>query len=146
MKGQRGSALVTVVGLSIVLTLAAGGLLSTAAISQGEEDMTWERTRCFHDLESGLMLGTNWLKNAPNWTAFTDFNFDLDVVVPADSHNGCAVTVSVINTSADTKTIEARHVDGGNSMGLSWKVTTDNTSLPRNVFASDWQKIAGGGP
>lgn len=66
MVGERGSILAGVMGISIVMALAAGGLLIIASNSSNDEDMAFRRAGCYLDAESGLMMGVAWLKNYQN--------------------------------------------------------------------------------
>lgn len=141
---ERGSALVTVLGISAILTLAAGGLLATSAMSQSDEDNAWKRVRCFHDLESSMMLGTRWLRQVADWSAFPPFTQEFSL------QNHCGEITMTVRHSADPniKTVEARYEGGANTIRLAWDVTTPLPVAPpdRPVRIVNWRKLDGGGP
>jgi Tfp pilus assembly protein PilX len=142
LRSQQGSVLVTVLGLSIALSLAAGSLLLVAANSQNTEDMAFQRQRCFNDAESGLMLGAAWLKRVPSngtvittdqhWTGpgntLTLFNnFPMD--------NGSSLTLTLrdnVPNGQQTKTIVSKAVLGDVNFQLSWDVWAATTGGPSN--------------
>jgi hypothetical protein len=120
-----------------------------AGASQNEEISTWQRLRCSNDAESGLMLGTAWLRystpagsldpskiqNPQGWAGnhqnlYTSRAFD----------NQCLVTVNVQDNAAlglpppaGPKRVIATATGGGESVQMSWDVTV----APGPALASD---------
>jgi hypothetical protein len=140
---QKGSALVTVLGISAILTLAAGGLLAVSSMSQTEEDNAWIRERCFQDLESGMMLGTRWLRQIADWDAFAPLTQDFSL------SNHCGQFRVEIRRNLDRPgimTVEARRAVGTDTIHLAWDVSASSTTLPRTVSIDNWRKLTGGGP
>jgi hypothetical protein len=142
-KIQRGSILVTVIGLSILLVMGASTLLLVAGSAQNEESSTWQRVRCSNDAESGLMLGTAWLRvragnsvnpiqNNQGWPGNLQ-----SLYVSRAFDNQCLVTVNVKDNApavapAGPKRVIATAVGGGETVQMSWDVTA-----PGGPLASD---------
>lgn len=133
---EQGSVLVTVLGLSIAMSLAAGSILLVAGNAQNDEDQEFLRQRCFNDAESGLMIGAAWMKYRANARTFITTNQGWTgnaTTLFADSlyENGSRVTVTLSDNTQNgqpTKTVSSRAVLGTLSLQFSWDIgaSTDN--------------------
>jgi hypothetical protein len=63
--GQRGSVLVAVMGISLILTAAAAGYLAIGASAGGANAANYRLTQTRLAAESGLVLGIRWFKQYP---------------------------------------------------------------------------------
>lgn len=119
MVNQKGSLLVTALAISIVMTLAGGTLLMSVGSALAGEGESLQRTRCLYDAESGLQLGTGWLRRqATPWGVALGRNLLLDM--PLD--NGCRVTVDLQDTgNPEVKTLTSEAVSGATRVQLTWE-------------------------
>lgn len=146
MVNQRGSVLVGVLGISIVLTMAAGSLLMVAANSRSDEDQAFQRAACYLDAESGLQMGAEWLRTYQGATNADDIiktnqGWAGKVLVPGTVfENGSAVTVTV-SDMAGGKTLTSRAVRGTEAAQFSWDVGVDagGTLARPNLALKNWR-------
>lgn len=150
MVTERGSILAGVLGISIVMAMAAGSLLIVASNSANDEDRAFLRARCYLDAESGLMTGVAWLRNNQNpdsktvietnqtWTANTKILLT-DVLF----ENNSLVTVTLTDHSS-YKTVTAKAVQGSEMAQFSWDVGIDvtppaGTNTAPKLSLKDWR-------
>jgi hypothetical protein len=62
MKGQRGSILIGVLAMSLIMTVAAGGMMFVAANSGNDEQGSAENLTLHYTAESGIYLGLKWIR------------------------------------------------------------------------------------
>jgi hypothetical protein len=132
MVDQRGSILVAVVALSVVLALAAGSLMMVVGNSQFDEDSAYRRQQCLNDAESGLMMGVGWLRYSSADTLFVNTfrgwaGNSVILFQNMDFDNGSKVTVSVTDNAPAApgfglKTVVSSAVNGSEMTQLSLDV------------------------
>jgi len=62
MKNQRGSILIGVLAMSLIMTVAAGGLLFVASNSGNDEQRSAEDVTLHYAAESAIYLGLRWIR------------------------------------------------------------------------------------
>lgn len=88
MSGQRGSALVGTIALSLVLTISAAGFILVTGNGQGTEKEGLNELQLFNAAESGLLMGARWLR--ANTPAEIDGFADPSIRVLTTGMNGFA--------------------------------------------------------
>ncbi|MDB5050483.1 MAG: hypothetical protein JWO30_3554 [Fibrobacteres bacterium] len=127
---QKGSVLVAVLGLSIIMSMAAASLMLVGGNSRNDEDNTYRRMGCANDAESGLMMGVGWLRKKgvnfigtnQGWLGSSQILF-----TNAAFENGSLVTVTVVDNApaiapSAPKTVISRAVHGSETVQYSWDV------------------------
>ncbi|MDB5103251.1 MAG: hypothetical protein JWP91_940 [Fibrobacteres bacterium] len=151
---QKGSVLVMVLGLSMAMSMAAASLMWVAGNSINGEDASFRRMQCYNDAESGLLIGTGWLRNHPNsvniistnqisWTAGGQ------VIFSGALENGSSVTVKVIDNAPAAppnapKTVAATAVKGDITLQLRCDVDIRPgapAGTPPNLSLTNWQLL-----
>ncbi|MEO7423967.1 MAG: hypothetical protein ABI036_02205 [Fibrobacteria bacterium] len=148
-RGEQGSVLVAVLGLSIIMSMAAASLILVAGNSRNDEDNTLQRLRCRYDAESGLMLGAGWLRNRPNHGTFITLNngwvpTDYKMIYWYTLDNGSWVTVSVLDSGRagsppGFKVVTSIAKLGTDSVRLSWDIGYDATAAKMTM--SRWREF-----
>jgi Tfp pilus assembly protein PilX len=64
---ERGSTLVTVVAFAGILAIAICGFLGVARTMTNQENIEMNDDKAFLAAESGLFIGTRWLRDTSNW-------------------------------------------------------------------------------
>jgi hypothetical protein len=146
LRGEQGSVLVAVLGLSIVMSMAAASLILVAGNSRNDEDNALQRLRCRYDAESGLLMGARWLRNHPNYDLFITQNqgwvpTDYRMVYQFPLDNGAFVTVSVLDSGRASppgfKVVTSIARLGTDSVRLSWDIGYDATATKMTM--SRWR-------
>ncbi|MBN2035123.1 MAG: hypothetical protein JW768_00140 [Chitinispirillaceae bacterium] len=140
-QNNKGSILVAVVAFITVMTIAMGGFLGVAKNVVSQETMELNDDRAFLAAESGLLIGTNWLRESNNWLNYRNTGYHGNVY--SGIINGYSITVTV--SKEPSGELRIRSITSGGQLpyakSLSWTVTEAHWNDP-GVFIND---IAGGG-
>ncbi len=140
---QRGSVLAGVIGISMVMSMAAGGLLVVASNSRNDEDMVFRRAGCYLDAESALITGAAWLRNHDadsrafintnqGWPSNTkilinNLEFENKSFVTLTIVDNAPFPGSVAATTSSMKILTALATHGSESVQFTWDVGTAST-------------------
>ncbi|MBN1129713.1 MAG: hypothetical protein JXA71_12035 [Chitinispirillaceae bacterium] len=141
---QQGSVLVGVVAFITLMTIAMGGFLGVARNIISQETLEMNDDRAFLAAESGLLIGTNWLREADNWIQYKNTGYQGTVYQGVI--NGYTVTVTVTAVGSNQLRITSQ-TSGGllpYSKSLSWTVSETNWEDP-GVFINDLSGVGGVG-
>lgn len=144
LKSRAGSALVGVLALSVIMSISALGYSGVTRNTVNHEIDALNEAKALLAAEAGLLMGTNWLKDAQNWdhtvstsgivdllsnvseeqkTIYPDFSINVDLVVSNDS-------IQIISTSTTDELPYTKQ--------LSWTVVKKNiTSGAYGYFVND---------
>jgi hypothetical protein len=141
---DKGSILVVVISFITLITIGMVGFLGVAQNIISQETLEANDDKAFLAAESGLLIGTNWLREANNWVQYKNTGYQGSVY--QGTINGYTVTVTVTSEGGSKLRI-ASHTSGGllpYSKLLSWTVTEANWNDP-GVFINDLSKAGGVG-
>ncbi|MBN2038151.1 MAG: hypothetical protein JW768_15525, partial [Chitinispirillaceae bacterium] len=145
--GQKGSILISVVAFITLMTIAMGGFLGVARNMVVQETVGFNDDRAFLAAESGLLIGTRWLRESNNWLQYKSSGYAGNVY--QEQINGYDVTVTVF-VDANGR-LRIRSITCGLDLpyakALSWSVSEANWNNP-GVFINDISNagsVGGGG-
>jgi hypothetical protein len=143
---QSGAALIGAIALSILLGIMAMGYMQLAANAFNQGVLSLHNDDSFNAAESGLLLGTSWLKSNYDQIDLLAEDAALTDIIPLLKIGGVGVQVDVVRTH-DGARIEAWARDHG-SLGYDKIVSQDVESLPDGppfgVMAFDYAIVCGG--
>jgi hypothetical protein len=98
---NRGSVLIGVIGLAIVMAIAALGYLQLSATTANGEITELHESRAFWAAEGGMLLGAQWLNDSGNVVSVSDLwaGESMDDILPDFALNGYDVDVDIIRTA-----------------------------------------------
>jgi hypothetical protein len=140
---ERGSTLVTVVTFAGILAIAICGFLGVARTMTNQENVEMNDDRAFVAAESGLLIGTRWLRDSANWELYHLTGYPGNVY--EGFINGFSVAATV--TPEQNGDLLIRSTASGPALPyekkLSWTVRVDLTTP--SVFINDLSKAGGVG-
>jgi hypothetical protein len=125
MVDQKGSVLILVIGMAIILTMAATSVILLSEGALNEEYHSTQRMYCFYDADAGLMLGAKWLRIKGRAFITQDWVTNRqDLYSDSPFPNGCAVSVHVDDDDANNliKTVYSQAVCGSETLKLAWEI------------------------
>jgi hypothetical protein len=134
----QGSVLVGVVAFSILMALAGAGYLAVTGSTVNHEIEALENEAAFLAAESGLLIGTNWLRDSVNWENTCESGRN-DVFT--GTINGMSVDVDIVSLGNDKVDIRSNASGGGltYTKRVSWtaeKIGGDAGTLIYDLGAS----------
>lgn len=142
LRGQRGSILVGVIGLSLVLTMAAAGYILTVGLAHAEEAENQKTTILYAAAESGLMMGADYVMR--NWSATSmkagSFAPTHNISGPTpsmynwvDADDGARITVYLSKSSDTLRIISLARLDmPSDTVRLEWMIdSVENAAAPK---------------
>jgi hypothetical protein len=133
---QNGSVLVAVIAFITLMTIAMGGFLGVARNVVSQETMELNDDKAFLAAESGLLIGTRWLRESNNWIQYRNTGYN-GTICQSDI-NGYTVTVTVVPENNGQLRIRSTTTGGilPYSKSLSWTVTEANWNNPGTFINS----------
>jgi hypothetical protein len=143
LQGQRGSVLVAVVTFSILIAIGTLGYMSMSGSTTNHEYTALQDAKAFHAAESGLLIGTRWLRDSTNWDAHPG---NISNVFGPDSINDMNVHVNIID-SGTFRIVES--FASGRGLGyvkkkLSWGIEKIGATNP-GIFVNNLGPLGGVG-
>jgi Tfp pilus assembly protein PilX len=148
LQSRRGSALVGVVAISILMGIAAVGYLSVSGSSVNHEAAALDDAKALNAAESGLFIGTCWLSDQQNWNLIQANAAGIVAHVYSGSLRGMDISVEVIRgTAVDTVCSVASDPRAPQLRNLSYKkqLTWTATTTPAPNTSTIIDKILTGG-
>jgi hypothetical protein len=127
LRRESGSVLVGVVTVAILMGIASVGYLTMTGTTVNNEAEGLDNERAFFAAESGLLVGTRWLRDSANW-----YGLPSGVTNVYDtSMNGMAIDVDVVSSSG-VVVVQSDAVGGilTYTKRLSWTVDVSNPYRP----------------
>jgi hypothetical protein len=141
---QKGSVLVAVLAFVMLITIATAGFLGLARNVVSQEVIELNDDKAFLAAESGLLIGTRWLREANNWLQYKNTGYAGSLY--QSEINGYMVTVTVAVDGNGKLRIRSRTTGGilPYSKTLSWTVSEANWGNP-GTFINDLSGVGGVG-
>jgi hypothetical protein len=133
---QEGSALLPVIAVTVLLSFAIGGFLGVARNNVNQEVIALVNDKAFLAAESGLLMGTRWLRDSANWRNYKTTGY------PGTVYNGAidGFQVSVAVTAVDAGALKIQSTATQPALSyskvLSWTVREAVWSNP-GIFIND---------
>jgi hypothetical protein len=144
LKSEKGSVLAPVIAFSVLIILAIGGYMGLARHVVALEIDELNDARAFLAAESGLLIGTRWLREEANWTQYKTTGYPGSVYHGTIDNIKISVTITLENTGDLLIKSIASGGDLRYSKALSWTVTPMDWSDP-GVFINDASQAGGVG-
>lgn len=140
IRGQHGSALVSVVVFSVLLAISGAAYLGITTNSVNREVSGLNDLKAFAAAESGLLLGTQWLVKQTTWPT-TDVPGIITTTV-----DGISVSVDIDEDAGDIRVVSTSAVNGASyDKTLSWIVMQgEQSSGSLGTFFDDVMTFPGG--
>jgi hypothetical protein len=141
---EKGSVLAPVIAFSVLIFLAIGGYMGLARHVVTLEIDELNDAKAFLAAESGLLIGTRWLREEANWTRYKSTGY------PGSVYHGTInnLTVSVTITLELSGDLLIKSIASGGdlqySKALSWTVTPMNWNDP-GIYINDVSQAGGVG-
>ncbi len=145
MRSQRGSVLAGVLGLSVVMAIAAGGMIVASGNAGNLTSASNQDLSLHYAAESGMLMGARWIRThtqttyaSPLWTTGT-----LDLTGGYSLLDGFQVKTWIEHISGGIDTLRTRaFLEGGkDTLQLSWTVdAVGNAADPNRPILSNWKE------
>ena len=138
VKGERGSVLVGVIALSTIMLTAAGGLLLVESVAGNYEDDSWNESRLRYGAESGIMMGSAWLRAGP--ASFIN-DMPANATFPITPTPGNWITedlvqvIVVVENDGAVKRLRSRATMGSETVQITWDIQGPAAVLDVGGFA-----------
>ncbi|MBN2035743.1 MAG: hypothetical protein JW768_03285 [Chitinispirillaceae bacterium] len=143
-RSEKGSALAPVIAFSLIIVLAIGGYMGLARNMVNFEIHELNDAKAFFAAESGLLIGTRWLRDETNWNQYGAIGYPGAVYTATINGFDVAVTIT-IDINGD---LEIKSLVSGNNLGytksLSWTATPAKWDNP-GLFINDASQAGGVG-
>ncbi|MBN1128173.1 MAG: hypothetical protein JXA71_04270 [Chitinispirillaceae bacterium] len=143
-RSEKGAVLAPIIAFSVLIILAIGGFMGLARNVINLEIAELNDDRAFLAAESGLLIGTRWLRDQANWNQYHQTGYSGPVY--QGTVNSLSVTVTITKEPNGDLLIQSI-ASGGElrySKALSWTVTPADWSDP-GVFINDLSQVGGVG-
>jgi hypothetical protein len=141
--GEHGSTLVAVVAFSGIISIAICGFLGVARSLKNQEMIEMNDDKALLTAESGLLIGTRWLRDSANWGQYYLSGYPGSVYQGTVNEMNVAVTV----TALDNGDLRIKSTVSGPDLPykkiLSW--TVEEQDVTPAVFINDLSKAGGVG-
>lgn len=147
MKNQRGSVLVGVIGISIAMSVAAGGFILLSANTAGTEVRSATNLRLHYAAESGIFMGVRWVKThnfvGTAWPSYLVITPDEESFTTID---GIKVKVTFETGAAGGGNYQLRSVatqgDNMEKVEVSWQINSFNPDAANKAVPSlqNWKE------
>jgi hypothetical protein len=143
-RSEQGSALAPVIAFSVIIILAIGGYMGLARNIVNFEIRELNDAKAFLAAESGLLIGTRWLREEANWSAYGTTGYPGAVYAATIDNFNVAVTITLVENGD----LEIKSVASGNNLGyakaLRWTATPAQWDNP-GLFINDLSQAGGPG-
>lgn len=140
---ERGSTLVAVVTFAIIFAIAICGFLGVARTMANQEALGMNDDKALLAAESGLLIGTRWLRDSSNWSQYSACGYPGTVYEGIINNFHVAATITV---QSDSNLLVASTASGPElpyTKILSWTVRVGGGTPA--VFINDLSKAGGVG-
>jgi cytoskeletal protein CcmA (bactofilin family) len=147
-KNEKGSALIGVLTLAVVMAVASVSYLQVSASIAKNRIVQLHDIRAFQAAEAGMMLGVRWLAKSDNCEEAADLfaGYRIEDVVPGFSLDGVSVQVDIVRTSCCIR-VEAT-ANSASTIGYNKIIMQDVFpicgGIPFDTTAFDYAIVCGG--